>query len=96
MPEDGNGIKWLSYLGGLPFRSFRLRVLESSLNALFPVYALRKGFEVGMIPIILSVFTFGGILTQVPLGALGDKVGRRNILMIGSFGGAIMFAIASF
>jgi len=49
-----------------------------------------------MIPIILSVFTFGGILTQVPLGAIGDKVGRRNVLMIGSFGGAIIFGIASF
>ena len=70
--------------------------LESSLNALFPVYALRKGFEVGMIPIILSVFTFGGILTQVPLGALGDKVGRRNILMIGSFGGAIILRLQAF
>jgi len=82
---------WIAFLG-----PFVYGFLESSLNALFPVYALRKGFEVGMIPIILSVFTFGGILTQVPLGALGDKVGRRNILMIGSFGGAIIFAIASF
>lgn len=39
---------------------------------------------------------FGGILTQVPLGAIGDKVGRRNVLMIGSFGGAVIFGIASF
>jgi MFS family permease len=82
---------WIAFLG-----PFVYGFLESSLNALFPVYALRKGFEVGMIPIILSVFTFGGILTQVPLGALGDKVGRRNILMVGSFGGAIIFTIASF
>ncbi|MEK5331233.1 MFS transporter [Lysinibacillus sp. FSL W8-0992] len=82
---------WIAFLG-----PFVYGFLESSLNALFPVYALRIGFEVDMIPIILSVFTFGGILTQVPLGALGDKMGRRNILMFGSFGGAILFSIASF
>ncbi|WP_427108781.1 MFS transporter [Lysinibacillus xylanilyticus] len=82
---------WIAFLG-----PFVYGFLESSLNALFPVYALRKGFDVNMIPIILSVFTFGGILTQVPLGAIGDKVGRRNVLMIGSFGGAIIFGIASF
>ncbi|MFJ5767663.1 MFS transporter [Lysinibacillus sp. NPDC093210] len=82
---------WIAFLG-----PFVYGFLESSLNALFPVYALRIGFEVDMIPIILSVFTFGGILTQVPLGALGDKIGRRNILMFGSFGGAILFSIASF
>ncbi|MFJ7408794.1 MULTISPECIES: MFS transporter [unclassified Lysinibacillus] len=82
---------WIAFLG-----PFVYGFLESSLNALFPVYALRIGFEVDMIPIILSVFTFGGILTQVPLGSLGDKIGRRNILMFGSFGGAILFSIASF
>ncbi|WP_107924742.1 MFS transporter [Lysinibacillus parviboronicapiens] len=82
---------WIAFLG-----PFVYGFLESSLNALFPVYALRKGFEVDMILIILSVFTFGGILTQVPLGALGDKIGRRYVLMTGSFGGAILFAIASF
>ena len=82
---------WIAFLG-----PFVYGFLESSLNALFPVYALRIGFEVDMIPVILSVFTFGGILTQVPLGALGDKIGRRNILMFGSFGAAILFTIASF
>nr|WP_232733283.1 MFS transporter [Lysinibacillus xylanilyticus] len=82
---------WIAFLG-----PFVYGFLESSLNALFPVYALRKGFDVNMIPIILSVFTFGGILMQVPLGAIGDKVGRRNVLMIGSFGGAIIFGVASF
>ncbi|MFJ7370764.1 MFS transporter [Lysinibacillus sp. NPDC098008] len=82
---------WLAFLG-----PFVYGFLESSLNALFPVYALRKGFEVGIIPIILSVFTFGGIVTQVPLGALGDKIGRRNILMLGSFGAALIFGVASF
>ncbi|WP_419150293.1 MFS transporter [Lysinibacillus xylanilyticus] len=77
---------WIAFLG-----PFVYGFLESSLNPLFPVDALRKGFDVNMIPIILSVFTFGGILTQVPLGAIGDNVGRRNVLMIGSFGGSVIF-----
>ncbi len=82
---------WIAFLG-----PFAYGFLESALNALFPVYALRKDFDVNMIPIMLSVFTFGGILTQVPLGAVADKIGRRYVLMIGSFGGAIIFGIASF
>ncbi|MEB2301877.1 MFS transporter [Lysinibacillus xylanilyticus] len=82
---------WIAFLG-----PFAYGFLESALNALFPVYALRKDFDVNMIPIMLSVFTFGGILTQVPLGAIADKIGRRYVLMFGSFGGAIIFGIASF
>ncbi|KOS60041.1 MFS transporter [Lysinibacillus agricola] len=82
---------WIAFLG-----PFAYGFLESALNALFPVYALRKDFDVNMIPIMLSVFTFGGILTQVPLGAIADKIGRRYVLMIGSFGGAIILGIASF
>ena len=60
MQGVGIVIKWQLHSGGLHFRAICLWVLESSLNALFPVYALRKGFDVDMILIILSVFTFGG------------------------------------
>ncbi|GLC90314.1 MFS transporter [Lysinibacillus piscis] len=84
-------VGWVALLG-----PFVYGFLESALNALFPVYALRKGFSISMIPIILSAFTFGGIFTQVPLGALGDTIGRRTVLMLGSLGGSLIFAIASF
>ncbi|MGE7622374.1 MFS transporter [Viridibacillus sp. NPDC096237] len=70
--------------------------LESSLNALFPVYALRLSFDVAMLSIILSAFSVGGIISQVPLGMLGDKVGRRKVLLSALAGGGTIFGIGSF
>ncbi|MGE7921045.1 MFS transporter [Viridibacillus sp. NPDC093762] len=70
--------------------------LESSLNALFPVYALRLSFDVAMLSFILAAFSVGGIISQVPLGMLGDKIGRRRILLIGLAGGGTTFGIGSF
>lgn len=69
--------------------------LESSLNALFPVYALRKGFEVEMVSVVLAAFSIGAILTQVPLGIMGDKVGRKKVIVSGLFLGAVLFTISS-
>ncbi|MFJ3390027.1 MFS transporter [Lysinibacillus sp. NPDC086135] len=78
------------------FSAICLWVFRIFFKCLVPSLCVTKRFRVDMIPIILSVFTFGAILTQVPLGAMGDKVGRRNVLLIGSFGGTVIFGIASF
>lgn len=83
-------VAWVAFLG-----PFVYGFLESSLNALFPVYALRNNFNGNLVPIILSLFTLGGILTQIPLGMLGDKIGRRKILLVGFLGSSVIFFIAS-
>lgn len=82
---------WLAFLPPLMYG-----FLESSLNALFPVYALRKGFDIGMVSMILAAFSFGGILSQVPFGILGDKIGRRKVLLMALGGGGVIFLTASF
>ncbi len=69
--------------------------LESTLNSLFPVYALRNHFEVSMVSFILAAFSIGGILTQIPLGILGDKIGRRKIVLTSLLGGGIIFGLGS-
>ncbi|MBM7608205.1 MFS family permease [Lysinibacillus composti] len=69
--------------------------LETSLNALFPVYALRKEFDVSLVSIILAAFSVGGIITQIPIGVLGDKIGRRKVILVGLFSGAVIFGIGS-
>jgi len=69
--------------------------LESSLNSLFPVYALRNHFEVSMVSIILAAFSIGGIITQIPLGTLGDKIGRRKIALSSLLAGGIFFGLGS-
>lgn len=65
--------------------------LESSLNAIYPVYALRTGIDVGMVSVILASFSVGAILSQIPLGMLSDRIGRRNVLLLAMIGGAGAF-----
>lgn len=89
--------KWAFKYGWLGFLPpFVYGFLESSLNALFPVYALRNGLEVGMVTVILSAFAVGALVTQFPLGLLGDRIGRRAVIRGGILGGAVFFLLASF
>lgn len=57
-------------------------IFEGSLNTNFPVYALRNDFEVSEVTWILPMFSFGAILLQVPIGSLGDKVGRSRLISV--------------
>ncbi|MBQ0140906.1 MAG: MFS transporter [Kurthia sp.] len=82
---------WVAFLPPLVYG-----FLESSLNAIFPVYAVRNHFDLSILAFILSAFSIGGIITQVPLGTLGDKIGRRKVSLIALGGGCLMFFIGSF
>lgn len=82
---------WIAFLP-----PFVYGFLESSLNALFPVYALRKDFDVAFVSIILAGFSIGAIVMQFPLGALGDKIGRHKVIVSGLFAGSIFFLIGNF
>ncbi|CAM5207542.1 Fucose permease OS=Ureibacillus acetophenoni OX=614649 GN=SAMN05877842_11837 PE=4 SV=1 [Ureibacillus acetophenoni] len=82
---------WIAFLP-----PFAYGVLETSINALFPVYALRMDYDLTMVSMIISAFSVGGIITQVPLGLLGDRIGRRNVLLIALAVGTIGFGLGSF
>lgn len=82
---------WVAFLPPLVYG-----FLESSLNAIYPVYAVRNGFDLSMLALTLSAFSIGGIVTQVPLGTLGDRIGRRKVTLIALGGGSVMFFIGSF
>lgn len=82
---------WVAFLPPLAYG-----FLESSLNGSFPVYGLRIDLNVTFVSILLTSFAIGSIITQLPLGILSDKFGRRNILMIVLFLGFLSFTIASF
>ena len=70
--------------------------LESSLNALFPVYALRQNFDLKFVSIILAAFSIGAIVTQFPIGALGDKIGRWKVITTGLLVGCLFFVVGNF
>jgi MFS family permease len=82
---------WVAFLPPLAYG-----FLESSLNGIFPVYALRSGIEVSEVSILLTSFAVGGIITQLPLGILSDRFGRRKVLIVILFLGFTSFSAASF
>ena len=75
---------------------FSYGFLESSLNGSFPVYALRMNIDVSSVSMVLSAFAIGSIITQLPLGIISDKYGRRNILITILSLGFFSFTAASF
>jgi MFS family permease len=84
-------VGWIAFLPPLVYG-----FLESSLNGIFPVYALRRDIDVSSVSIVLSAFAIGSIITQFPLGVLSDQYGRRNVLMTVLFLGFCSFTSASF
>lgn len=85
------GVAWIAFIP-----PFSYGFLESSLNAIYPVYALRNSIEISDLSYILAAFSIGGVVSQLPLGMLSDRLGRRQVLysMLGL--GAITFGLASF
>lgn len=80
-------VAWIAFLG-----PFGYGFLESSLNSMFPVYALRIGIPLTMISFIIPTFAVGGIISQIPLGILSDKIGRKKVMLITLGGASIAFA----
>ncbi|ENQ3106185.1 Predicted arabinose efflux permease, MFS family [Bacillus sp. 491mf] len=68
-------VGWIALLAPLAYG-----VLEGMLNSNLPVYAMRKGWSVEQISFLLPAFSIGGIVTQIPLGILSDRLGRERIL----------------
>lgn len=84
-------IAWIAFLPPLGYG-----FLEASLNAIYPVYALRQSIDVALVSIILAAFSAGAIATQLPLGVLSDRLGRKNVLVVALVGGGAVFGAASF
>ncbi|WLR54229.1 MFS transporter [Mesobacillus subterraneus] len=80
---------WVAFLP-----PFGYGFLEASLNGNFPVYAMRTGIGVDAVALLLPAFAIGGILSQLPLGILSDKLGRRNVLITVTLAGFISFTAA--
>lgn len=76
---------------------FTYGFLEAAIHAIFPVYALREHIVIEHVALILPAFSLGGILFQLPLGLLSDRLERKRViagaLLIGSvsFLGAYLF-----
>jgi MFS family permease len=84
----------LSWIALLP--PFGYGFLEASINGTYPVYALRQGLSLSQVSILIPAFAVGGIIFQLPLGILSDRIGRQKILKIVMGIGCGSFAIGGF
>lgn len=69
-------LAWFALLPGFCFG-----YLEASLHGSFPVYALRSGITIEWVSVLLPSFVLGSLLTQLPLGIISDRVGRKKVLI---------------
>ncbi len=74
--------------------TFAYGFLEASLNSNFPVFALRNGYTLSQISILLPTFVVGSLISQVPLGALSDRFGRQRLIAVLTLCGTIAFSMA--
>ncbi|WP_026908217.1 MFS transporter [Paucisalibacillus globulus] len=84
-------IAWIALLPPLAYG-----FLEATLHATFPIYGLRIGHDVHILSLIIPCFAAGSLLTQLPLGILSDRIGRRKILLIILSLGLLCFIGAAF
>lgn len=83
-------LAWIALLGPLTYG-----ILEALLHGIFPIYGLRIGHDVDMISLIIPFFSLSTLFTQVPLGVLGDRIGRQKLLAIVTGIGAVIFLVGA-
>jgi MFS family permease len=83
-------IAWVTLLPG-----FGYGFLEASLHSIFPIYGMRLGHDVDILALIIPFFALGSLVTQIPLGVMSDRYGRKRILLTIISGGAVCFFLAA-
>lgn len=89
-----SGVFKLAWIAMIP--PFVYGILETALNATFPIVGLRDGIPQAMVVTIISAFSVGTILFQVPIGILSDRIGRAKVLPIFVGVGAALFFVTAF
>ncbi|MFF2155456.1 MFS transporter [Paenibacillus chitinolyticus] len=69
---------------------------EAVLNSSFPLYGLRLGLTDTSVSMLLPLVGFGGLILQLPLGMLSDKIGRKPVLLAAAAMGAAAFLVVPF
>ena len=80
---DGGGWSWALF-GGAPatiFAGFTAGFAEISLFTLLPLYGQAAGFAQPSAVMMVSVFAAGGLVWQLPLGWLADRIGAGRVLV---------------
>jgi MFS family permease len=57
-------------------------LVESAYVSLLPVFALLRGLDEQHSLVLVTVFLAGNVLLQLPIGRLGDRLGRERVLIL--------------
>jgi MFS family permease len=57
-------------------------LVESAYVSLLPVFALLRGLDEHAALLLVTVFLAGNVILQLPIGRLGDHLGRRRVLAL--------------
>ena len=82
-------LSWVAFLPPLGYG-----FLEATLHGIFPIYGMRIGHDVSILSLVIPCFAAGSLITQLPLGALSDKIGRKKTLILIIVAGSICFFLA--
>lgn len=55
-------------------------LIDSTVLALLPVYGVQKGLGAETASLLLTMFVMGGVVGQIPIGILADKMDRGTLL----------------
>jgi MFS family permease len=57
-------------------------LVESAYVSLLPVFALLRGLDERSSLLLVSVFLAGNVILQLPIGRVGDRLGRQRVLAL--------------
>ncbi|HVN46727.1 MAG TPA: MFS transporter [Steroidobacteraceae bacterium] len=80
---DGARLRWLRIARAAPTVMLAAAIaglVESAYISLLPVFALLRGLDERASLLLVSVFLAGNVILQVPIGRLGDRLGRGRVL----------------
>lgn len=73
--------------------AFLYGFMEAVLNSNFALYGLRIGLGESVLSLLLPVIGIGGLVLQLPLGMLSDRIGRKKVLLAAGIIGGLCFLL---
>ena len=81
----GDRLQWLRIARAAPIVMIAALIaglVESAYVSLLPVFALLRGLDEHSALLLVTVFLAGNVILQLPIGRLGDRLGRYRVLAL--------------
>ncbi|HEX4303930.1 MAG TPA: MFS transporter [Rhizomicrobium sp.] len=69
--------------------AFVFGAIDAGLGGLFPVYAVRSGYDEAHAALALTAMSLGSMVFQYPLGMLADRFDRRMLMIVCASAGIV-------